>query len=493
MAVSLGIAAGPLLAIGIEFTYPRGQAIASPKMTTINIPTNHQEAVIADIQLRVMGRTEPFSSASFRSDTILQSLSFQPGDVYDEQQVLIGLSQLEPFAENITLSVEPAAEPNQIALIITAEKPNKFFFRFGKFPSPTALRGPLRRATTSTIDNRASGFAVSGYGGIANIGDSGQSVAIGITGGENALGFEVDYTIPLGGETGLAFNIANQRGVETEFDNGEINVDLPGGEDPWVHRLGGGVEYFRPLGDQLEGAIGLSYQRVTIRDDVFSADTFSRDEAGNRLTVSDSGNDDLLTINLVGDLDTRDSTREPTEGYRLLLGMDQSIPVGDASLFFNRLSANYTYFMPFNLFGFTEGPRTLVLNAQAGTILGDAPPYEAFSLGGANSVRGYDRGEVGTGRSFIQATTEYRFPMFSFDALAQDVNIGGTLFADYASDLGSGSAVIGEPAEARGKPGSGFGAGVGIRAVTDIGTARVELGINDEGDTTVMFSVGDRF
>ena len=232
MAVSLGIAAGPLLAIGIEFTYPRGQAIASPKMTTINIPINHQEAVIADIQLRVMGRTEPFSSASFRSDTILQSLSFQPGDVYDEQQVLIGLSQLEPFAENITLSVEPAAEPNQIALIITAEKPDKFFFRFGKFPSPTALRGPLRRATTSTIDNRASGFAVSGYGGIANIGDSGQSVAIGITGGENALGFEVDYTIPLGGETGLAFNLANQPGVETEFDNGEINVDLPGGEDP---------------------------------------------------------------------------------------------------------------------------------------------------------------------------------------------------------------------------------------------------------------------
>ncbi|MEO0769116.1 MAG: BamA/TamA family outer membrane protein [Cyanobacteria bacterium J06649_4] len=493
MAVPLGIAVGPVLAFGLDFTHPRGQAIASPQATIIKPSANHQEAVIADIQLHVIGHAEPFSSESFSSDTILQALSFQPGDVYDEQQVLVGLSKLDSFAENITLSVEPTTEPNQIALVITAEKPNKFFFGFGRVPSPTALQGPLRPATTSTIDNRASEFAISGYGGIANIGDSGQSVAIGISGGENALGFEIDYTVPLGNETGLAFNIANQRGVETEFDNGEVSVDLPNGEDPWVHRLGGGVEYFRPLGDQLEGAIGLSYRQVSVRDDVFSSETFSRDEAGNRLTVSDLGNDDLLTLNFVGDLDTRDSTREPTEGYRLLLGMDQSIPVGDASLFFNRLSANYTHFIPFNLFGFTDGPRTLVLNAQAGTILGDAPPYEAFSLGGKNSVRGYDRGEVGTGRSFIQTTAEYRFSMFSFDALDQDVNVGGTLFADYATDLGSGSAVIGEPAEARDKPGSGFGAGIGIRAVAERVTARVELGINDEGNTTVMFSVGDRF
>ncbi|MEM8504888.1 MAG: BamA/TamA family outer membrane protein [Cyanobacteria bacterium P01_D01_bin.1] len=508
-AATLGIAAGPLFVFGMDFDHLRGQAIASPVIAssealtgseavtssdaiTTNTPASQQAITIADIQLKVVDN-KVFDSESLRADRILQSLSFQPGDTYDEQRVLTELAKLEPLAEEITLSIEPSADPGRIALIITAQRPNKFFYGFGRFPLPTALQGPLRRPVTFTIDNRASGFALTGYGGLANIGDSGQSIAVGITGGVNALGFETDYTIPLGDESGIAFNVANQRGVETEFDNGKTNVDLPNGDDPWVHRLGGGVEYFRPFSDQLSAAVGLSYQRVTIRDGAFSSDMFSRDELGSRLTVSDLGDDDLLTLNLAGELDARDDTREPTEGYRLLFGMDQSIPVGNASLFFNRLSANYTHFLPLNLFGFTDGPRTLVLNAQAGTILGDAPPYESFSLGGANSVRGYERGEVGTGRSFVQATAEYRFPIFSFDAMRRNVTVGGTLFADYGSDLGSGSAVIGEPAEARDKPGSGFGAGIGLRAVSDIGTARLELGVNDDTDVTVMFSVGDRF
>ncbi len=88
-------------------------------------------------------------------------------------------------------------------------------------------------------------------------------------------------------------------------------------------------------------------------------------------------------------------------------------------------------------------------------MLGDLPPYEAFSLGGSNSVRGYDEGDIGSGRSFLQGTAEYRFPLFSV--------VGGALFADYATDLGSGSSVPGDPAGVRGKPGNGLGYGLGVR------------------------------
>lgn len=35
----------------------------------------------------------------------------------------------------------------------------------------------------------------------------------------------------------------------------------------------------------------------------------------------------------------------------------------------------------------------------------------------------------------------------------------GTLFCDYGTDLNSGMSVTGDPAGARGKPGSGFGYG----------------------------------
>lgn len=45
-------------------------------------------------------------------------------------------------------------------------------------------------------------------------------------------------------------------------------------------------------------------------------------------------------------------------------------------------------------------------------ILGDMPPYEAFALGGTNSVRGYAEGAVGSARNFVTGTAEVRWPLF---------------------------------------------------------------------------------
>jgi outer membrane protein insertion porin family len=47
---------------------------------------------------------------------------------------------------------------------------------------------------------------------------------------------------------------------------------------------------------------------------------------------------------------------------------------------------------------FTAMGATLEVAAKGGNIIGDLPPYEAFQIGGANSVRGYPEGGVGTGR-----------------------------------------------------------------------------------------------
>lgn len=47
-----------------------------------------------------------------------------------------------------------------------------------------------------------------------------------------------------------------------------------------------------------------------------------------------------------------------------------------------------------------------------GMIIGDMPPYEAFPLGGTNSVRGYAEGAVGSARNFVSSTAEVRWPLF---------------------------------------------------------------------------------
>ncbi|MEO1402251.1 MAG: BamA/TamA family outer membrane protein [Cyanobacteria bacterium J06635_1] len=502
LAMVLGLVVNPGLFAMVENRPQR--AIASQAQIDTAVPDHSTEAqtreltvpsgngeVISEIQVRFVD--EANTIGTLQSHPITQAFDLRPGDVYDPDLALAGLARVNGFADQVTLTLEPAAEPNQVVMVVTAERPNSFFYGFGNLPRPTALPGPLRPATVRTNTNRARGLSIAVHGGLDNIGDNNQRLTVGVIGGENTLGAELDFRQFFADGSGYGLNFENRRGVEPEFDGGEVDVDTPSGDDPWVHRLGGGVEYFRPLAPDLEAALGVAYQRVSVRDDFFTDDVFGEDEFGNALTVSDSGQDHLLTVNFVGDFDRRDDTKNPTKGFRLLFGTDQSIPIGDADILFNRLSANYTQFIPLNLFGFAEGPRTLVLNLQGGTIIGDTPPYEAFSLGGSNSVRGYSSGELGTGESFVQATAEYRFPMFSFSALDDDVDVGGTLFFDYATDLGTGDDVIGAPAEARDKPGDGFGYGLGIRALTSLGAVRLEFGINDEGDSEFIFKIGDRF
>jgi len=43
--------------------------------------------------------------------------------------------------------------------------------------------------------------------------------------------------------------------------------------------------------------------------------------------------------------------------------------------------------------------------------VGNFPPYEAFAIGGTNSVRGYEEGSVGSGRSYVVGSGEISFPM----------------------------------------------------------------------------------
>ena len=46
-------------------------------------------------------------------------------------------------------------------------------------------------------------------------------------------------------------------------------------------------------------------------------------------------------------------------------------------------------------------------------IIGDMPPYEAFPIGGTNSVRGYSEGGTGTGRNYVAGTAELHVPLVS--------------------------------------------------------------------------------
>ena len=46
-------------------------------------------------------------------------------------------------------------------------------------------------------------------------------------------------------------------------------------------------------------------------------------------------------------------------------------------------------------------------------MVGNFPPHEAFAIGGTNSVRGYEEGAVGSGRSYAVGSGEISFPLVS--------------------------------------------------------------------------------
>lgn len=52
-----------------------------------------------------------------------------------------------------------------------------------------------------------------------------------------------------------------------------------------------------------------------------------------------------------------------------------------------------------------------VASLSGGHVVGNFSPHEAFAIGGTNSVRGYEEGAVGSGRSYSVASGEISFPM----------------------------------------------------------------------------------
>lgn len=320
-----------------------------------------------------------------------------------------------------------------------------------------------------------------------NFNGQGQQLGTNLLVGTRDVQFDLNFKNPYRDTApdrlGYSFEIFRRRTLALTFIGGDPEVDLPNNDLPRLGRFGGGFALERPLSPDWMGSLGLRYTRASIRDS--DGKLSPQDELGNDLSFSGTGIDDLLSVTFEAVKDQRDNRTNPTQGSRLSLSMEQSIPIGLGNILMNRVRADYSRYFPVDWLKFTDQPEVLAFNIQGGTVMGDLPPYEAFNLGGLNSVRGYGIAEVGSGRSYVIASTEYRFPIYKI--------FGGVVFADFGSDLGSGDTVPGEPAVIRGKPGTGFGMGLGLRVQSPVGLIRADYGINDEGDTLLQFGFGQRF
>jgi outer membrane protein insertion porin family len=478
------------------------------------------EGVIEDLQVRFLNKErkpvddkgQPVRGAT-RDFIITREIASRPGQVFNSKKIQQDLRRIFALGlfEDLGLTLAPGTNDpaKAVVQINVIERKSGSITAGGGVSSSSGLFGSVSYQEQ-------------------NLGGNGQKF-----GGEVQIGtretlFDVNLTDPwIAGDpnrTSYNLNVFQRSSTSLIFDGGPNLVRLPGrittttetvpvtedngvgdprvtgtttvppgtvlnGDTPRVLRSGGGITFTRPLDGNpysdspWRASAGVQYQKVSIQD--ASGNGAAVDAAGKQLTASRTSQDDLLLVQLGLSQDLRNNFTEPTQGSLLRLGLDQAVPIGSGNISLTRVRGSYTQYVPVSLVNFDKGAQAFVFNVQGGTILGNVPPYEAFSLGGTTSVRGYDDGAVGSGKSYLQASAEYRFPIASI--------FGGTFFADYGTDLGTGNQVLGDPAGTRGKPGNGFGYGAGIRVNSPLGALRLDFGLNSQGSSRIQFGIGERF
>jgi len=466
----------------------KGYVLAQVVDTRVNpdgtVTLSVAEGVVENIQVRFLNKEgeatneqgQPIRGRT-RSYIVTRELALKPGQVFNRNAVQSDLQRVFRLGlfEDVQVSLNPGQDPRQVNVTVNVKERNA---------------GSI--AAGAGISSASGLFGTVSYQQ-QNLGGNNQKIGAEVQLGQRELLFDLRFTDPwIGGDpyrTSYTVNFFRRRSISLIFDGGDPEIRLPNEDRPRILRIGGGVTFNRPLSknplaeSEWVSSLGLQYQRVSIRDR--DGDISPVDELGNDLSFSGEGKDDLLLVQLGLVRDRRNNPLRTTSGSLLRFGLEQSVPIGLGNVFLTRLRGSYSYYIPVKFTSFTPGAQSLAFNVQGGTVLGDLPPYEAFSLGGSNSVRGYEEGDLGSGRTYLQATAEYRFPVFSV--------IGGALFVDFGTDIGSGGSVPGDPAGARGKPGTGFGYGLGVRIQSPLGPIRIDYGLNDNGDSRIHFGIGERF
>ena len=290
-----------------------------------------------------------------------------------------------------------------------------------------------------------------------------------------------------------------------DLDNNSIALQRQGGNIQFVRPLNGGNPFKRAAWSVV---LGLSAQEVTpmnFAGDVMPYGMSTNGYKNGKTHVEDvicvayncAEHNQLVGVRLAATMNNLNDARNPTSGNFLSLGTEQFFSVGPDSPTFNRLRASYTHYIPVNWLKVYKGCRpkpgqaadckqALAFQMSAGTNVGNLPTYEAFCLGGSNSVRGYYDCDLGVGKSFGEATVEYRFPLFSI--------ISGELFVDGGTSFGSQTNVTGNPGSLLLKPGQGFSVGTGLIVTTPVGPLRLEVASQDfTGDWRFNLGVGWKF
>lgn len=167
--------------------------------------------------------------------------------------------------------------------------------------------------------------------------------------------------------------------------------------------------------------------------------------------------------------DSRDNIYDPHEGKRIGYSVEWAGLGGDFD--FTKFTGDWRYYYR------AGGESVWALNLGAGWADGDMPLSQRFSMGGSDTLRGYEDDQF-RGNSMLKGTLEYRFPIIK--------KVQGVLFTDngYAWDKRF------QDDFDLGLIKNSFG--VGMRINSPLGPVKLDYGWGDDGGM-FHFSFGGQF
>ncbi|KAF2291733.1 hypothetical protein GH714_035373 [Hevea brasiliensis] len=312
---------------------------------------------------------------------------------------------------------------------------------------------------------------------------------------QDDLAFKLEYVHPyLDG----VYNPRNRTLRASCFNSRKLSPVFTGGPEVdevppiWVDRAGFKANITENFTRQSKFTYGIVMEEITTRDEsshisahgqrVLPSGGISAD--GPPTTLSGTGIDRMafLQANV-----TRDNTKfinGAIVGERNVFQVDQGLGIGSKFPFFNRHQLTITRFVQLKQVEEGAGkspPPVLVLHGHYGGCVGDLPSYDAFTLGGPYSVRGYNMGELGAARNIIELGAEIRIPVGKTHLYA---------FAEHGNDLGTSKDVKGNPTEVYRRMGHGSSYGVGVK----LGLVRAEYAVDhNTGTGSLFFRFGERY
>lgn len=395
-----------------------------------------------------------------RDNVIRREMRLAEGDAYSSDKLKRSRDRLTylGYFENVDVTRNETEQPDRVDLDVKVKEQSTGEFNVG--------------AGYSTFD----GILATANVTERNFLGKGQKVTVDFAVSQRQQNFNLGFTEPyfMGQELAAGGDVFN---TKTDFQD-ESGYD--------TNTKGAAARLGFPLSEFARNDIRLGYKETEIENVGASASKFVRAEAGARDSV-------MLTNTL--SYDNRDSSMDPTRGYRVAVSGDYAGFGMDTDFLRLNLSGSYHY-QVWEDWVLSFGGRAGAVEATSGAL----PLYEHF-MGGGQNLRGFEYGGIGPrdsatgdalgGKFMFGHNVDLSFPLGN---TLEEMGVKGVLFTDggWVSDFDSADSTVQDSQTYR------ISAGAGVHWRSPIGPLRVEFGVpvvkaDEDRDQIFSFAVGTRF